>query len=59
MTEKALTAVVEEAYVHGLSTRSVDYLSGWGRVAPERTASDEQRLQDIVNERETSPGNCI
>ena len=26
LTEKALTAVIQEAYVHGISTRSVDDL---------------------------------
>jgi putative transposase len=26
MTERALTAVIQEAYVHGVSTRSVDAL---------------------------------
>ena len=31
MAEKALTAVIQEAYVHGVSTRSVDDLvRPWG-----------------------------
>ena len=31
MAEKALTAVIQEAYVHGVSTRSVDDLvKAWG-----------------------------
>jgi putative transposase len=55
LAEKALTAVIQKAYVHGVSTRSVDDLVRAMGIADGISKSQVSRLCEEIDERVSTP----